>query len=78
MFKNLFGKMFGKKKNVAIQPRTETDIDREISALYSVVVDVIGSDRLVLQAGKMDALRIARRNYSTFRNDGGHRRASAD
>ena len=60
MFKNLFGKMFGKKKNVAIQPRTETDIDREISALYSVVVDVIGSDRLVLQAGKMDALRYLR------------------
>ena len=60
MFKNLFGKMFGKKKNVAIPQRTETEIDREISALYSIVVDVIGSDRLVLQAGKMDALRYLR------------------
>ncbi|MBQ9441793.1 MAG: Lon family ATP-dependent protease [Selenomonadaceae bacterium] len=52
--------MFGKKKNVAIPQRTETEIDREISALYSIVVDVIGSDRLVLQAGKMDALRYLR------------------
>ena len=60
MFKNLFGKMFGKKKNVVIQQRAETEIDREISALYSIVVDVIGSDRLVLQAGKMDALRYLR------------------
>lgn len=60
MFKNLFGKIFGKKKNVVIQQRPETELDREISALYSIVVDVIGSDRLVLQAGKMDALRYLR------------------
>lgn len=60
LFKNLFGKLFGKKKNVVIQQRAETEIDREISALYSIVVDVIGSDRLVLQAGKMDALRYLR------------------
>ena len=49
--------MFGGKKNVVVQVRSETEIDREISALYSIVVDVMGSDRLVLQAGKMDALR---------------------
>lgn len=60
MFRKLFGGLFGKKKNIAIQQRPETEIDREISALYSIVVDVIGSDRLVLQAGKMDALRYLR------------------
>ena len=60
MFKNFFGKMFGDKKNVVVPVRRETEIDREISALYSIVVDVMGSDRLVLQAGKMDALRYLR------------------
>ena len=43
-----------------IQPRNETDTDREISALYEIVIDSMGSDRLVLQAGKMDALRLMR------------------
>lgn len=63
MFKNLFDKIkksFGKKKNIMIQARKESEIDREISALYSIMVDVMGSDRLVLQAGKMDALRYLR------------------
>jgi len=60
VFKNFFGKMFGGKKNVVVPMRKETEIDREISALYSIVVDVMGSDRLVLQAGKMDALRYLR------------------
>ena len=52
--------MLGVKKNQPIQPRRETELDREISALYTIVVDAIGSDRLVLQAGKMDALRYLR------------------
>ena len=64
MFKNLFGSIkraLGSKKNtLPIQPRRETELDREIAALYSIVVDVMGSDRLVLQAGKMDALRYLR------------------
>ena len=60
MLKNFFGKIFGKKKNIVIPIKQETEIDREISALYSIVVDVMGSDRLVLQAGKMDALRYLR------------------
>lgn len=54
MFRKFFG---GKNSN---KPRQETDLDREISALYSILVDVMGSDRLVLQAGKMDALRFMR------------------
>ena len=54
----MFKKFFGKKDSA--QPRQETDLDREISALYGILVDVMGSDRLVLQAGKMDALRYMR------------------
>ena len=64
MFKNLFGSIkqaFNNKKNAAdTTPYVESDLDREIAALYSIVVDVMGSDRLVLQAGKMDALRYLR------------------
>ena len=65
MFKKLFGaikRTFTGKKNVVIQPPNESDIDREISALYEIIIDSIGSDRLVLQAGKMDALRLLRSN----------------
>lgn len=58
MFKKFLGALSG-KKNVP-EPRQETDLDREISALYGILVDVMGSDRLVLQAGKMDALRYMR------------------
>ena len=63
MFKKFFGAIkstFSGKKNVPIPPRNETDIDREISALYEIVIDAMGSDRLVLQAGRMDALRLLR------------------
>lgn len=63
MFKKFFGAIkstFSSKKNVPIPPRNETDIDREISALYEIVIDAMGSDRLVLQAGRMDALRLLR------------------
>ncbi|MBR4642703.1 MAG: Lon family ATP-dependent protease [Selenomonadaceae bacterium] len=54
----MFRKFFGKKNTP--DPRQETDLDREISALYGILVDIMGSDRLVLQAGKMDALRYMR------------------
>ena len=54
----MFRKFFGKKNTP--EPRQETDLDREISALYGILVDIMGSDRLVLQAGKMDALRYMR------------------
>ncbi len=66
MFKKFFGAIkrtfSGKETVVFPQPRNETEIDREISALYSIVIDAMGSDRLVLQAGKMDALRFLRSN----------------
>ena len=64
---NRFSSIFNKKKsqqqnqNWQEQPiRNETDLDREINALYSVMVEIMGSDRLVIQAGKMDALRYMR------------------
>lgn len=41
-----------------LPPRDE--IDRKIDALYSLLVDYYGSDRLVLKAGKMDALQLVR------------------
>ncbi|MBR1729210.1 MAG: AAA family ATPase [Selenomonadaceae bacterium] len=60
---NKFSNIFRQKKSQPsqeIQSRQESDLDREISALYSVLVDIMGSDRLVIQAGKMDALRYMR------------------
>ena len=64
---NKFSNIFRKKKSQNTQGgwqeqtiRHETDLDREIAALYSVLVDIMGSDRLVIQAGKMDALRYMR------------------
>ncbi len=59
MFKKFFGAIGG-KNNSDKNHRQETDIDREINALYSILADAMGSDRLVLQAGKMDALRYMR------------------
>ena len=57
-------KKFRKKKNVPVNNRrNETELDREITALYSVLMDVMGSDRLVIQAGKMDALRYMRSEH---------------
>ena len=63
MFKKLIGALkrtFSGKKTIIPPPRNETEIDREISALYEIVIDAMGSDRLVLQAGKMDALKLLR------------------
>ena len=63
MLEKFFGKMknaLGDEKDIVVQVQNDSEIEREISALYSIFVDVMGSDRLVLQAGKMDALRYLR------------------
>lgn len=63
MFKKLIGaikRTFSGKKNIVAPPHNETEIDREISALYEIIIEAMGSDRLVLQAGKMDALKLLR------------------
>ncbi len=57
-------KFFQKKKaqpEPEKQPDThEEQLDREIDALYSMLADVLGSDKLVIKAGKMDAMRFMR------------------
>ncbi len=62
MLKKFFGAIGGGGSKKDRKSRQETDIEREIASLYAILVDVMGSDRLVLQAGKMDALRYMRSN----------------
>ncbi len=38
----------------------ENPLDREIDALYGMLADILGSDKLVIKAGKMDAMRFMR------------------
>ena len=56
-FKNAFQ---SDKKKTPQQVHRDTDLDREVNALFSVLAETIGSDKLVIQAGKMDALRYMR------------------
>ncbi len=59
---NLF-KFFRKKDQAAEEiPPVEPDhpLDREIDAIYGMLADVIGTDKLVIKAGKMDAMRFMR------------------
>ena len=65
VLKKFFGALkrtFSAKKTVTVPPpqHIPTDLDREINSLYDIVIDAMGSDRLVLQAGKMDALKFLR------------------
>lgn len=41
-------------------PASEHPLDREIDALYGMLADILGSDRLVIKAGKMDSMRFMR------------------
>ena len=66
-FWNKFSNVFKHKKNdqqnnngQEQKIRQDTDLDREIAALYTILVELMGSDRLVIQAGKMDALKYMR------------------
>ena len=38
----------------------EQELDREIQAFFAILVDTMGTDKLVLQAGKLDALALMR------------------
>ena len=59
---NLFD--FFHKKNAPERdgyiPASEHPLDREIDTLYGMLADILGSDRLVIKAGKMDAMRFMR------------------
>jgi ATP-dependent Lon protease len=63
--KDFFKKIFDKKKPVekASAPAIKlppAEIDKEINAVYGILVDIIGSDKLVLKAGKLDAMQLMR------------------
>ena len=58
-----FKRLFSSPAAPAPEPQADAAaerLDREIDALYSILADEAGSDRLVIKAGKMDALRLMR------------------
>lgn len=62
LFFDKLKKLFSRKKDYPL-PTTggaENLLDREIAALYAVLVDIMGADKLVIQAGKMEALKYIR------------------
>ncbi|MBE6074665.1 MAG: ATP-dependent protease, Lon family [Selenomonas ruminantium] len=61
LFKNIF-RIFHKNEEQAMPAPAsqETPIDREIDALYAVLVDIMGTEKLVMKAGKMKALQLMR------------------
>ena len=60
--KGFLSKLFHKKQKasaaLSTQPPADTELDREIEALYGILADILGSDKLVIKAGKMDAMRL--------------------
>lgn len=58
----------GKKDNQKLQPPQDSlaemapkdELDRKIDMLFTLLVDYYGSDKLVIKAGKMDALHLVR------------------
>ena len=63
--KGFLSRVFHKKKNVQASSPSGSEepglqVDREIEALYGILADVLGSDKLVIKAGKMDAMRLMR------------------
>ena len=58
-----FKRLFSSPSAPAPEPQADAAaerLDREIDALYSILADEAGSDRLVIKAGKMDAMRLMR------------------
>lgn len=56
-----FDKLFSSKSE--LPPRKDVameQIDRQINALYALLVDLVGTEKLVIQAGKMEALSLMR------------------
>lgn len=68
--KNFFRGLFGKKRSSKAQCNNERDkadvkppqdeIKRQVAVVYALLADVLGSEKLVLKAGKMDALELMR------------------
>ena len=58
-----FKRLFSSPAAPAPEPQADAAaerLEREIDALYSILADEAGSDRLVIKAGKMDAMRLMR------------------
>ncbi|TYZ27016.1 ATP-dependent protease, Lon family [Selenomonas caprae] len=61
LFKNIFSIFHKHEEQAMPAPASqETPIDREIDALYAVLVDIMGTEKLVMKAGKMKALQLMR------------------
>lgn len=59
-FFNFFGKKDKEARKDIEYHESDNPLDREIDALYSMLSDVVGPDKLVIKAGKMDALKLMR------------------
>jgi len=59
-FKKIFQSKKQKDKQQSLAPADVQEIDKEIDAIYGILVDIIGSDKLVLKAGKLGAMQLLR------------------
>ena len=57
---NFFQRKISPEERDSYMTSPENPLDREIDALYGMLVDILGSDKLVIKAGKMDAMRFMR------------------
>ena len=57
---NFFQKKDSSEEKDGYMAAPEHPLDREIDTLYGMLADILGSDRLVIKAGKMDAMRFMR------------------
>ncbi|MBR1553225.1 MAG: Lon family ATP-dependent protease [Schwartzia sp.] len=57
---NFFHKDNAPEERDGYMTAPEHPLDREIDTLYSMLADILGSDKLVIKAGKMDAMRFMR------------------
>lgn len=57
---NFFRKDSSTEEKNGYMAEPEHPLDREIDALYGMLADILGSDKLVIKAGKMDAMRFMR------------------
>ena len=56
-----FDKLFSSKSELPSRKDVAMEqIDRQINALYALLVDLVGTEKLVIQAGKMEALSLMR------------------
>lgn len=58
--KSLFNKFIAKSKNVDSMEGKEEQLAKQVAALYSLLASIYGTDRLVMKAGKVDALHLMR------------------